>query len=345
MAAVVPKYSVRRATRADVAAIKKLTDIEEWEIPTDFMYCSFDMDSRAWFVAESDSGEILACRFLVYYTEETVAGGIYIVRKDLRGKGIGRDVNAQSLKAVGDANVTISATFVNLYETHGFTFYYDIHLKRGSAEVILGAIPEAEVRPDIRILPYESVMFTELKAYDEAVCETERCYYFKNWIIRHAKHILIARSNTGRVLGYGRLAVTEYGHGIAPLYADSDVIAMTLLKRLLLQPKCWGLCVKKKSKKTKEEIEKKWKNMKSSGKKRFSTFHRATTTTDFVKKVCEPAQVFHIPSPSPESPQLYQQVLPQPQLPQPLHALMRERLQLEMECLKLKKRYLKQKLK
>ncbi|XP_046575414.1 uncharacterized protein LOC124283407 [Haliotis rubra] len=235
MAAVVPKYSVRTATRADVAAIKKLTDIEEWGIPTDFMYCSFDMDSRAWFVAESDSGEILACRVLVYYTEETVAGGIYIVRKDLRGKGIGRDVNAQSLKAVGDANITISATSVNLYETHGFTFYYDIHQKRGSAEVILGAIPEAEVSPDIRIILYESAMFTELRAYDEAVCETERCYYFKNWIIRHAKYILIARSNTGRVLGYGRLAVTEYGHEIAPLYANSDVIAMTLLKRLLHQ--------------------------------------------------------------------------------------------------------------
>ncbi|XP_046546072.1 uncharacterized protein LOC124256159 [Haliotis rubra] len=32
-------------------------------------------------------------------------------------------------------------------------------------------------------------------------------------------------------------------------------------------------------KRTKEEIEKKWKNMKSSGKKSYSTFHRATTTT------------------------------------------------------------------
>ncbi|XP_046560560.1 uncharacterized protein LOC124269580, partial [Haliotis rubra] len=235
MAAVVPKYSVRRGTRADITAIKNLTDIEEWEIPTDLMYCSFDMDSRAWFVAESDTGEILACRVLVCYTEESVAGGIYIVRKDLRGKGIGRDVNVQSLKAVGDANITISATYVNLYDTRGFTFYYDVHQKRGPAEVILGAIPEAEVSPDIRILPYESAMFSELKAYDETLCETERCYYIKNWIIGHAKYILIARSNTGRVLGYGRLAVTEYGHEIAPLYADSDIIAMTLLKRLLQQ--------------------------------------------------------------------------------------------------------------
>ncbi|XP_046562332.1 uncharacterized protein LOC124271275 [Haliotis rubra] len=149
-------------------------------------------------------------------------------------------------------------------------------------------------------------------------------------------------------------------------------------------------------KRTKEEIEKKWKNMKSSRKKSYSTFHRATTTTGggppptplspvtdnvidvigreneilrginqtmdstmlqilnmqpvqkgFCEQVCEPAQVFHIPSPSPQLPQLYQQVPPQPQLPQPLqplHALMRERLQLEVECLKLKKRYLKQKL-
>ncbi|XP_067685349.1 uncharacterized N-acetyltransferase YitH-like [Haliotis asinina] len=233
MAAVVPKYSVRRASRADVAAIKNLTDLEKWEMPTDLLYCLFDMDSRAWFVAESDSGEILACRALAYYTEETVAGGIYIVRKDLRGQGIGRAVNAQSLKAVGDANITISATYVKLYETRGFTFYYDVHQKRGPAEVILGVLQEAEVNPDIRIHPYGSVMFTELKAYDETVCGTKRCYFFKNWIIGHAIHILIARSNTGSISGYGRLAVTEYGHEIAPLYADSDLIAMALLKRLL----------------------------------------------------------------------------------------------------------------
>ncbi|XP_046365629.1 uncharacterized protein LOC124141641 [Haliotis rufescens] len=239
MATVVPKYSVRKATRADVAAIKNLTDMEKWDIPKSFMYCMFDMDSRAWFVAESDSGEILACRALAFHNEKTVAGGIYLVRKDLRGKGIGRDVNLQSLKAVGDANIVISATFVNLYDTHGFTFYYDVHQKRGPAEVILGAIPDAVLSSDIIIVHFEGSMFTELKAYDENVCESERDYFFKNWIINHAKYILIARSHAGGVVGYGCLGVTEYSNEIAPLYADSDNIALALLKGILqlLNPK------------------------------------------------------------------------------------------------------------
>ncbi|XP_048239261.1 uncharacterized protein LOC124141649 [Haliotis rufescens] len=239
MATVVPKYSVRKASRADVVAIKNLTDIDEWEIPLDLIYCTFDMDSRAWFVAASDAGEILACRVLAFYIEKTVAGGIYLVRKDLRGKGIGRDVNLQSLKAVGDANIVISATFVNIYDTHGFTFYYDVHQKRGPAEVILGAIPDEEASPEISIVPFEGSMFTELKAYDENVCESERDYFFKNWIINRAKHILIARLHSGRVVGYGCLGVTEYSNEIAPLYADSDFIAWALLKGLLqhLNPK------------------------------------------------------------------------------------------------------------
>ncbi|XP_071108412.1 uncharacterized protein [Haliotis cracherodii] len=239
MATVVPKYSVRKATRADVAAMKNLTDMEKWDIPISFMYCMFDMDSRAWFVAESDSGEILACRALAFYNEKTVAGGIYLVRKDLRRKGIGRDVNLQSLKVVGDANIVISATFVNLYDTHGFTFYYDVHQNRGAAEVLLGAIPDAEASPDISIVPFEGSMFTELKAYDENVCESERNYFFKNWIISHAKYILIARSHAGGVVGYGCLGVTEYSNEIAPLYADSDNIALALLKGILqlLHPK------------------------------------------------------------------------------------------------------------
>ncbi|XP_067650542.1 uncharacterized protein [Haliotis asinina] len=239
MSGVVPKYSVRKATRNDVAAIKNMINIEEWEIPSDLLYCTFDMDSRAWFVVESDSGEILGCRCLAYFNEKTVAGGIYLIRKDLRGKGIGRDVNMQSLKAAADANITISATFVNLYETRGFTIYYDVHQKRGPVEVILGAIPKAGTTSGVTIVPYEDAMFTELKTYDEKVCESERDYFLTNWIIGHAKNILIARSHTGRVVGYGCLRVTEYCNEIAPLYADSDAIAWALLKELLqhLDPK------------------------------------------------------------------------------------------------------------
>ncbi|XP_046573613.1 uncharacterized protein LOC124281708 [Haliotis rubra] len=239
MSGVVPEYSVRKATRTDVAAIKNLINIDEWEIPTDLLYCTFDMDSRAWFVAESDSGEILGCRVLVYFNEETVAGGIYLIRKDLRGKGVGRNVNLQSLKAVADANIIISATYVNLYDTHGFTFYYDVHLRRGPVEVILGAIPKAGTTLGVTTVPYEEAMFTELSAYDEKVSGSERDYFLKNWIISHAKNILIARSDTGRVVGYGCLRETEYCNEIAPLYADSEIIAWALLKQLLqhLDPK------------------------------------------------------------------------------------------------------------
>ncbi|XP_048239173.1 uncharacterized protein LOC124141647 [Haliotis rufescens] len=237
--AVVPKYTVRKATRADIGAIKTLTDAEEWEIPIGSMYCVFDMDSRAWVVAESETGEIIGCRVLAYFNEETAEGGLYIVRRDLRGKGIGRDVNRVGLTAVGEANITLSAGSVSLYDTHGFTFYYDVLQKRGPAEVILGAIPDAEVSPDINIVPFEGSMFTDLKAYDEKVCESERDYFLKNLIISRAKHILIARSHTGVVVGYGCLGATEYCNEIAPLYADSDIIAWALLKRLLqhLNPK------------------------------------------------------------------------------------------------------------
>ncbi|XP_046561851.1 uncharacterized protein LOC124270843 [Haliotis rubra] len=180
-----------------------------------------------------------AIRVFVYCNEETAEGGLYIVRKDLRGKGIGRDVNRHGLAAVGDANITLSAGLVSLYDSHGFTFYYDVHQKRGPVEVILGAIPEAGTTSGITIVPYEDAMFTELRAYDEKVCESERDYFFRNWIISHAKNILIARSHTGRVVGYGCLRVTEYCNEIAPLYADSDIIAWALLKELLqhLDPK------------------------------------------------------------------------------------------------------------
>ncbi|XP_067649214.1 uncharacterized protein [Haliotis asinina] len=239
MAAAVLKYTVRKATLADIGPIKTLTDGEEWEIPLDLLYCVFGMDSRAWFVAESDTGEIIACRVFVYFNEDTAEGGLYVVRKDLRGKGIGRDVNRHGLKAVADANITLSATVVSLYDSYGFTFYYDVHQKRGPVEAILRVIPDADLSSDVSLVPYYDAMFKELKAYDQQVCESERDYFFTNWIISHAKYVLTARSDAGRLVGYGCLRVTEYCNEIAPLYANSDTIAWALLKELLrhLDPK------------------------------------------------------------------------------------------------------------
>ncbi|XP_067648825.1 uncharacterized protein [Haliotis asinina] len=239
MSAVVPRYVVRKATRDDIGPIKTLTDAEDWEIPLDLLYCVFDMDSKAWFVAETGTGEIIAFRAFVYFNEETAEGGLYVVKKDLRGNGIGRDVNRHGLTALGDANITLSAGVVSLYDSHGFTFYYDVHQKRGPVEVILKAIPDADLSSGISLVSYEDAMFTQLKAYDDKICESERDYFLKNWIMSHAKNILIACSQTGRVVGYGCLGVTEYCNEIAPLYADSDTIAWALLKELLqhLDPK------------------------------------------------------------------------------------------------------------
>ncbi|XP_067650595.1 uncharacterized protein [Haliotis asinina] len=233
MTEVVPKYTVRKAARADIGAIKTLTDAEEWEIPFDLLYCVFDMDSRAWVVAESDTGEIIAIRVFVYFNKDTTEGGLYVVRKDLRGKGIGRDVNRHGLTAVGDANITLSAAVVSLYDSHGFKFYYDVHQKRGPVEVFLGSIPVADLSSNISLVHYEDAMFTELRVYDETIYESERDYFFRNWIVSHAKYVLIARSGAGRLVGYGCLRVTEYCNEIAPLYADSDIIAWALLKELL----------------------------------------------------------------------------------------------------------------
>ncbi len=59
MATVCPLYTVRRATRSDVPTVKTMTDGERWEMDLNFLYCVFDLDSRAWFVAEIDTGEIV----------------------------------------------------------------------------------------------------------------------------------------------------------------------------------------------------------------------------------------------------------------------------------------------
>ncbi len=51
---------VRKACRGDIPPIKALVDEDGWdEYDLDFLYCMFDLDQRGWFVAETESGEII----------------------------------------------------------------------------------------------------------------------------------------------------------------------------------------------------------------------------------------------------------------------------------------------
>ncbi|XP_067656435.1 holothin acyltransferase-like [Haliotis asinina] len=231
--ATVPVYKVRNATKHDIPAIKAFCDSEKWDVDTKYLQCMFDMDSRGWFVAESESGEVIGLRVLEHYDENTTAGGMYIVKKELRGMGIGHAVNSAALSAVGDTNVVLAATNVNLYNTQGFTYDCDSYERRGSASVIMAALPEDQTDKEITIMPYEDSMLSELMAYDRSICEFERSYFFQNWIIKHTKAIVVARSSSGVIAGYGCLRYSDYGDQVAPLYAEKDVIAWSLMRALL----------------------------------------------------------------------------------------------------------------
>ena len=78
----------------------------------------------------------------------------------------------------------------------------------------------------------KDVRFESLLAYDRAVHGSEREAYLRHWVLRAANVALVALdAETQTVTGYASLSFFAGRWDVSPLYADSDHVALCLLKR------------------------------------------------------------------------------------------------------------------
>jgi GNAT superfamily N-acetyltransferase len=184
-------------------------------------FLAADPDS---FLATDRSGEIVATVSCALYGDAYAFIGFYIVRADLRGRGLGLPLFERALARAGSRVVGLDAVLEQeaTYRRSGFaTSHRNVRWRTTGG----GRRPDG-------LVELGSLPFGELLAFDAAVFGAERERFLRIWIDRQAGHAL-ACVRDGRLAGYGVLRPCRTGAKVGPLFAEDTAAANALLSGLL----------------------------------------------------------------------------------------------------------------
>ncbi len=216
--------TVRRMSRQEVDLAVGWAAEEGWNPGLNDAECFSAADPQGFFLAEL-SGEPVGCISAVAYDERFAFAGFYMVKKQWRGRGIGRLLVREASAYVGSRTVGNDAVPAQqeTYKRYGFLFAYRNIRYRGVA-------PSAGERA-AGVVALESVPCEQLRAYDRGLFPADRTAFLGCWI-RQPGGVALGILRDGRLTGYGVLRPCRQGWKIGPLFADAEAIAEGLLGAL-----------------------------------------------------------------------------------------------------------------
>jgi predicted N-acetyltransferase YhbS len=210
---------VRRVARTAVA----WAEAEGWNPGVDDAQRFLQADPDA-FLATHRGGEIVATVSCALYGQRYAFIGFYIVRPDLRGRGLGGALFGRARERAAGRVVGLDGVLAqqDSYERWGFELAHRNIRWRASAG---GARPAG-------LAELSSVPFEKVLGYDASVFGSERSRFLRAWITRPPGRAL-ACVRGGALAGYGVLRECGVGAKIGPLFADDEEVADTLLTGLI----------------------------------------------------------------------------------------------------------------
>ena len=161
----------------------------------------------------------------------------YVTDESYRGKGIGKKLweYVFGLKNCYEKNVILHADpwVTPMYEKIGFklSHYVQGYYFKKTPE-ILALAPRSD---EITIESNDSVNYTEVAHYDNKITKYNRQSLLEDWVNISKAVIKVAKNKAGEVVGFGIVRKGTGAH-IAPLYADTASIAISLVLELLEFP-------------------------------------------------------------------------------------------------------------
>ena len=155
--------------------------------------------------------------------------GLFIVRADLRGAGLGAILWHRRLElmrqrlapgaAIGMDGVFAMAPF---YEKGGFRLAYrDLRFEG-----------VAQGRDDAHLVAYPDVSFTEIEAFDRRFVAAPRAAFLLRWIEQPGAHVLALRHD-GQMLAYGVARPCRSGFKLGPVFATDPQAAERVVGGLM----------------------------------------------------------------------------------------------------------------
>lgn len=222
---------IRKAQRDEIHIFLDWAREQGWNPGLHDGECHYAIDPDGWYIAEI-GGEVAGTVAVSNYDSDYSHGGFFIIREDMRSRGIGWNLSSTAIRHAGSRNLGIDGVYEmqDKYSSRmGFRFAYRNIRWRG--------IAKGKSQPSL--CSVEDVPFDTLLAYDSLHFPAGRKKFLEKWI-RMPESWSSACYDGGVLRGYGIIRRCYEGFKIGPLFADSPVIAERILDDLTSKEEVLG---------------------------------------------------------------------------------------------------------
>ncbi|WOH65318.1 GNAT family N-acetyltransferase [Bradyrhizobium sp. BWA-3-5] len=215
-----------RAMRPDEISIAiEWAAAEGWNPGLADAACFAAVDPQGFLIGELD-GKPAATISCVNYDARFAFLGFYIVRPDLRGKGLGLRIWNAAVAHAGSRVIGLDGVVAqqNNYRKSGFSLAY--------ANIRYGGTVAAPDAPRSDLVALGDVPFADVAADDATVFPAPRSSFLRAWI-GTSGHVGCALMRDGKLAGWGVIRPCRTGRKIGPLVADDRAAAESVLSALL----------------------------------------------------------------------------------------------------------------
>lgn len=189
---------------------------------------AWDTDPEA-FIAARDGDDLVGGLSIYAYGGRFGFMGLFIVRRDVRGRGIGDllwrwRLDCLKTRFAPGATLGMDGVFsmVPYYEQGGFAFAYRSHRFQGPAAGIAD--------PGVR--PIAEADFAAIDRFDRAHVPAPRTAFLRRWMFRPGGHALALVEND-EFVGYGVARPALTGFKLGPVFAGRPDVAERLCGSLM----------------------------------------------------------------------------------------------------------------
>jgi len=211
----------RTATLNDMPLILNWAADEGWNPGLDDAKALFAADPAGFFVALDAQGEPIASISVVNHTADFAFLGLYIVRKEHRGRGIGLGLWRHALEHAGTRTVGLDGVEAQQenYRASGFAY-------AGATTRFTGRMTEGLGR-DIRAVdPQEIPTLIQMEAAASGVSKPN---YLRTWLAGSGNRTTFVKEDQGTNLGFCTIRRCQTGSKIGPLVAANGHAARELI--------------------------------------------------------------------------------------------------------------------
>lgn len=220
-------YEIRRMSSVEVKNIAiNWATTEGWNPGINDAEAFYQADRDGFFVGLLND-EPIACISTVAYDNHFGFLGLYIVRKEFRGKGFGKKIWDYTMEYLGNRNIGLDGVEEQQenYKKSGFKYAYG----NIRYQIINKDLPNSDTTYLVNL---EQIDFNDVVNYDRKYFPADRKGFLLNWLNQPNSNSVFSVS-AGKLNGFGVIRKCFKGYKIGPLFADDSSIAESILLKLI----------------------------------------------------------------------------------------------------------------